>query len=168
GTADVLVDLVRNDPDREVREQAIFWLSQVDGARAVDALEEILRTSRDETLQEKAVFALSQHRSPRSAELLRAYAMRTDVDEDLRAQAIFWLGQSGGQHSSFLREIYPRITSDELKEKLIFSISQQKHSPANSEFLMEIALNRSEKAELRKQALFWANQTGAVSFARMA
>jgi len=168
GTADVLVDLVRNDPDREVREQAIFWLSQVDGARAVDALEEILRTSRDEALQEKAVFALSQHRSSRSAELLRAYAMRTDVDEDLRAQAIFWLGQSGGQHSSFLREIYPRISSDELKEKLIFSIAQQKHSPANSEFLMEIALNRSERAELRKQALFWANQTGAVSFARMA
>lgn len=167
-TADILVDLVRNDPDREVREQAIFWLSQVDGTRAVEALEGILRTSRDAGLQEKAIFALSQHQSPRSAELLRAYATRTDVDEELRAQAIFWLGQSGsGQHAAFLREVYERVDSDELKEKVIFSIAQQRPSQENSEFLMAIALNRGESAEMRKQALFWANQAGAVSVGRL-
>jgi len=167
-TADILVDLVRNDPDREVREAAIFWLSQVDGTRAVDALEGILRTSRDPALQEKAIFALSQHHSSRSAELLRAYAMRNDVSEELRAQAIFWLGQSGGQHASFLRDIYSRVNSDELKEKVIFSIAQQQRSQANADFLMNIALDQRESAEMRKQALFWANQTGAVSIQRLA
>ncbi|HEU5210081.1 MAG TPA: HEAT repeat domain-containing protein [Longimicrobiales bacterium] len=167
-TADILVNLVRNDPDREVREQAIFWLSQVDGARAVEALEGILRTSRDAALQEKAIFALSQHQSARSAELLRAYAMRGDVNEELRAQAIFWLGQSGGQHASFLRDIYGRVNSDELKEKVIFSIAQQQQSQANSDFLMNIALDQRESPEMRKQALFWANQTGAVAMRRLA
>src|SRR5690606_18086533 len=167
-TADVLVDLVRNDPDREVREQAIFWLSQVDGARAVEALEGILRSSGDAALQEKAIFALSQHSSPRSAELLRTYAMRADVDEELRGQAIFWLGQMDGQnHAGFLRDIYARIDSDELKEKIIFSLSQQ-HGAQNSQFLMDIALNDRESLEMRKQALFWAGQTGNVPMSRLA
>jgi HEAT repeat protein len=57
---DVLLDVVRNDPNPEVRGQAVFWLSQVPGERTVDALEEILRESDDRELQEKALFALAR------------------------------------------------------------------------------------------------------------
>src|SRR5690606_40976218 len=91
-----------------------------------------------------------------------------DVSEELLAQAIFWLGKRGGQHASFLRDIYSRVNSDELKEKVIFSIAQQQRSQANADFLMNIALDQRESAEMRKQALFWANQTGAVSIQRLA
>ena len=37
GTEDVLLSTARNDPDGEVRGQAVFWLSQVHSPRAVAA-----------------------------------------------------------------------------------------------------------------------------------
>ena len=50
GTEDILLETARTDPDPEVREQAVFWLSQVGTDRAVGALDSILRTSTDRAL----------------------------------------------------------------------------------------------------------------------
>ena len=36
---DVLLAAARNDPDREVRTQAVFWMSHVNSDRAVTALD---------------------------------------------------------------------------------------------------------------------------------
>jgi len=52
----ILLKSAREDPDREVRAQAIFWLSQVNTERAVTALDSILIGSSDRELQEKAIF----------------------------------------------------------------------------------------------------------------
>jgi len=71
-TSRILLDAARTDPDREVRGQAIFWLSQVPGDSTVIALDSILQASTDPELQEKALFALSQHRSPKAGAALRA------------------------------------------------------------------------------------------------
>jgi HEAT repeat protein len=159
-TADVLMDLARNDPDREVREQAVFWLSQVPGERTLELLSSILRDSRDATLQDKALFAISQHQGERGAEVLRDYATRDGAPEKLREQAIFWLGQRRSSESAeFLRALYPRLRSQQLKDKVIFSLSQQR-GLGNDRWLMDRALDTREPIELRKQALFWASQMG--------
>ena len=159
-TVDILLDLAhRNpDPDPEVREQAVFWLSQVDSPEAIDALESILRTSDDIEIQEKAIFALSQHSGSRSTEILKEYAERRDAPEELRENAIFWLGQSpgGGQ---YLRELYASADSETLKEKIIFGVAQS-GDRADGDWLLERALDNSESIEVRKNALFWAGQTG--------
>ena len=39
GNEDILLETARSDPDHEVREQAVFWLSQVGTDRAVTALD---------------------------------------------------------------------------------------------------------------------------------
>ena len=39
---DKLIDIARNDSDREVRRKAIFWLGQSDDARAVKFLQEAI------------------------------------------------------------------------------------------------------------------------------
>ena len=159
-TVDILLDLAhRNpDPDPEVREQAVFWLSQVDSPEAIDALESILRTSDNIEIQEKAIFALSQHSGSRSTEILKEYAQRRDAPEELRENAIFWLGQSpgGGQ---YLRELYASADSETLKEKIIFGVAQS-GDRADGDWLLERALDNSESIEVRKNALFWAGQTG--------
>ena len=157
-TEEILVNAVNNDPDPEVRGNAVFWLSQVNSERAVAALETILRSSDDTELQEKALFALSQQQSPRALGILRAYAEREDAPEDLRANAIFWLGQrSGSEDAAFLRTLYGRIRNPELREKILFSIAQS-GDPASADWLLDIARNRQEPMELRKNALFWAGQ----------
>lgn len=160
-TEDLLLAAARNDPDSEVREQAVFWLSQVDSDRAVSALDSILRMSRDEGLQEKAIFALSQQRSPRAATILRTYAERNDVPDELRVRAIFWIGQSNDAGSAdFMRQLYGRLTSEELKGKVLFSIAQSS-DPANTRWLLDLAKNGREPIEARKQALFWVGQGSA-------
>ena len=159
-TADLLMSIARNDPDAEVREQAVFWLGQVPDEKAVDLLEQILRTAKDEDLQNKAIFALAQHRSPRGSAILRDFAVRDGTSDDLRGQAIFWLGQrSSADNNDFLRNLYTKLNSEELKDKVLFSLSQRKNQ-GNDKWLMDIALNSSENIELRKKALFWAGQSG--------
>ena len=160
GTADLLLKTARTDPDSEVRQQAVFWLSQVPDERAVDMLEDILRNSNDEELKDKALFALSQHRSGRGSAILREFAVRPGASEDLRGKAIFWLGQRASQENNdFLRSLYSKLNSDELKDKVLFSLSQRR-GMGNEQWLMEIAVNDRENTELRKKALFWAGQSG--------
>jgi HEAT repeat protein len=165
-TSRILLDAVRNDPDKEVREQAVFWLSQVPGEETVAALDSILRDSRtDGEIQEKAIFALSQHRSPRAGAILRAYAERRDAPTHNREQAIFWLGQHrSAENAQFLKDLYAKLENDELKDKVIFSLSQMGGTD-NYRWLMDIALNQNEDIELRKKALFWAGQGKNVEMA---
>ena len=160
GTEDILLETTRNDPDPEVREQAVFWLSQVGSDKAVTALDSILRRSTDSQLQEKALFALSQHGSPRARTALQAYAERADVPEELRAKAIFWIGQSDDPASgAYLRGLFGRIKSTELRKKLLFSVSQQDTKESRS-WLLAVARDAGQPMEIRKQALFSAGQAG--------
>jgi HEAT repeat protein len=161
GAEDILLASARTDPDPEVRGQAVFWLSQVGSERAVGALDSILRTSTDRQLQDRAIFALSQQDSPRAQQALRTYAERTDAPEALREQAIFWIGQSGGKESStYLRELFGRIKNDELRNRILFSVSQM-GGDENGKWLVGVARDRAQPIEVRKQALFWAGQGGA-------
>ena len=159
----MLLAAARNDPDAEVREQAVFWLSQVGTDKAVVALDSILRFTKDPELQDKAIFALSQHGSQRAQAALHAYAGREDIGEGLREKAIFWIGQSGSKEDeAFLRSLYGKLKNEELKKKILFSISQT-GSKESLGWLVEVARNKAEPLEMRKQALFWAGQNGATS-----
>ncbi|MGH7699964.1 MAG: HEAT repeat domain-containing protein [Gemmatimonadales bacterium] len=164
-TEDILLGAARSDPDPEVRRQAVFWLSQVGTEKAVVALDSILRNSTDPELQEKAVFALSQHRSPRAAQALRGYAERRDVAPRIREQAIFWLSQhSSSENAAFLKALFPRLETDELKEKVLFSISQMRGDD-HARWLLDVALDRGQTVEIRKKALFWAGQSPQLPIA---
>ena len=159
-TANILMNVARSDPDQEVREQAVFWLSQVPGSTGL--LEEILRGNSDETIKEKALFSLSQQNEPRAQQILRDFALRESESSELREKAIFWLGQRrSSENTEFLRNLYSRIGNEELKEKILFSLSQQRGA-GNEQWLMQIALNSKEDIELRKKALFWAGQSGVA------
>jgi len=167
-TEDILLDAARNDPDPEVKQQAVFWLSQVGTEKAVIALDSILARSNDPSLQEKAIFALSQHRGGRAAAALRAYVERKDAPEEMREKAVFWLGQSNdAENPAFLRTVYGRTGNDALKQKILFALSQAR-GQENQQFLLDVARNKSEAIEVRKQALFWAGQSGTVNTADLA
>jgi HEAT repeat protein len=160
-TANILMNVARSDPDQEVREQAVFWLSQVPGSTGL--LEEILKGNSDENIKEKALFSLSQQNEPRAQQILRDFAVRESENSDLREKAIFWLGQRRStENTEFLRSLYSRLTNDDLREKILFSLSQQR-GVGNEQWLMNIALNPKEDIELRKKALFWAGQSGVAS-----
>jgi HEAT repeat protein len=159
----ILMGVARNDPSGQVREQAIFWLGQVGTDRSLEILEEVLRSSTDAGTLDKAVFAVSQHRSPRAAQLLRGLAERGGTPRNVREQAIFWLGQRpSGENAGYLRELYGRLSDAQLREKVIFSLSQMR-GVGNERWLMGVAQDASQPQELRKQAIFWVGQTAGSS-----
>ncbi|MEO8200451.1 MAG: HEAT repeat domain-containing protein [Gemmatimonadota bacterium] len=65
-----LADLAEDDgQDREVRESAVFALSQLDSERGVPALIRIARSNRDPKLRRTALFWLGQSNDPRALDL---------------------------------------------------------------------------------------------------
>ena len=160
-----LYDLARNDArEKDTRDQAVFWLGQQENDdRAVDLLENILKSSRNEDIRDKAIFALSQHKSGKGFPILRQYAEDRNAPEDLRGKAIFWLGQRKGEERfNYLRGLYTRLESIDLKDKVIFAMSQQRDEQS-MKWLVDLASNSGEPIEMRKKALFWAGQTSNSS-----
>ncbi len=161
-TEDILLNALRTDPDREVREQAVFWLGQVNSEKSTTALLELLRTSTDAAVLEKAVFSLAQQRSERARNALRDLARRSDLSTEVRGNAIFWLGSRSGNADSavnFLIQLYPSLTEQELKERVLFAVAQRKTAEAQR-FLTALAMNSNESMEVRRNALFNASRTG--------
>ena len=66
GLNDIVVD---SDVDREVREQAVFALSQRPREEAVPALIAVARTNKDPEVRKKALFWLGQSHDPRAIDL---------------------------------------------------------------------------------------------------
>ena len=159
----ILLNAARSDPDTEVRQQAIFWLGQSGSPRAATALDSILRTSTDVDVQKRVLFSLAQMNRPNTAAMLRTYAGRSDAHREVRDQAIFWLGQSGNaENASFLQDLYGRERDEQLKERILFAVSQMPRQ-SNADYgrwLVTIAGNASESVKLRKNAIFWAGQSG--------
>jgi HEAT repeat protein len=158
-TADILLNVARNDPDAETRRNAVFWLSEVRSDRAIAALDSILTGSRDEELQEKAIFALSNSGTTRGMEILRRYA-GSSGPEELRAKAVFWLGQSSRrqpENAAFLRSLFERSDSEEIRSAVVQAVADGGEE-ANIRWLLGIAADTKYPLEVRKKALFWSGQ----------
>jgi HEAT repeat protein len=164
---DILIKVAREDPSSDVREQAVFWLSNVRDPRVVDLLAE-MANSGDKAIQEKAIFSLSNTRSERASQILRDIAQRDGAPKNAREQAIFWLGNRRDTDAqAFLKELYTRLTDKDLKERVLFSVANQR-ATGSGEWLINIAMNERETMELRKQALFWAGNNRAATVTEIA
>jgi HEAT repeat protein len=219
-TANILMSVARSDPDQETREQAVFWLSQVPGStglleeilkgngdenikdkalfalsqqnepRAAQILRDFAaRESENSDLREKAIFWLGQRHSSENTEFLRGLysrltnedlkekilfslsqqkgagneqwlmniAVNPKEDIELRKKALFWAGQSGVAISEMAR-LYDRMNESEMKEAIIFGLSQRQRDAAAMDKLFDIAKNEKDP-ELRKKAIFWLGQS---------
>lgn len=90
---DWLLSTARTASTTHVRGQALFWLSQRAGRRAIGAIADAIERDPDTDVKRKAVFALSQlpvdDGVPRLIQIARAHS-----NAAVRKQAFFWLGQS--------------------------------------------------------------------------
>ena len=82
------------DLRRETRKQAVFWLGQAAGDKALAGLDSLAAADDDDMeVREAAVFAISQLPPDRSVPALIRIA-RDHRDARLRQRAMFWLAQS--------------------------------------------------------------------------
>jgi HEAT repeat protein len=135
-------------------------MGQVRTESAAEALETIATSSPDMELRAKAIHALHEHGSARSATVLRRLAESAQTPENVREQTIFWIGQRRSQENAdFLRSLFARTHDDDLRKKILFSLSQMRGFE-NDRWLLAIALDQANSADLRGHALWTAGQAG--------
>jgi hypothetical protein len=86
---------------------------------------------------------------------LLALVQDTANSIDVRGHALWTAGQAGIPGSDLVA-LYDRLTDAEMKEKLIWVMSESKDRAATDK-LVEIA-QRDRDQEMRKKALFWLGQ----------
>lgn len=164
GVEDVLLEAVKSDPDRNVREQSVFWLGQVGTDRAVQVLDQLVRsnstTAEDVSLKRKAIFAISQLKGESVPDKLANYAADASLGIEAQGEALQWLGQRDGGAAQ-VKKIWPKLTSPALKEKALFAYSQARDG-GGAKWLLEVASDDKEPPETRRKALFWAGQSRYV------
>jgi HEAT repeat protein len=159
--SDILLRVASTDPSPDVRREAVGWLSQVNTERAAHALDSILFSATDADIRDKALYALAQHRSPSARVSLRRFAEMPSIPTELRARAIYYIGQGrrNGDESDYLRGLFWKTASPELRESVIQAVANQK-TPDRTTWLLGIAKDKNQELEPRKRALFYAGQGG--------
>ena len=126
------------DEVNDDRIAALNALLQMDADRAMPILKQVLarRDACSVALRRKAVFLVSQKRTAETANILMSVA-RSDPDQETREQAVFWLSQVPGS-TGFLEEILKGNGDENIKDKALFSLSQQ-NEPRAQQILRDFA-----------------------------
>jgi hypothetical protein len=148
---------MRDNAPTRLREQAIFWLGQQKSGENAELLMNLYRRVPSETLKDKIIFSLSQMRSAATDKWMLDIAMDQKEDIEMRKKALFWAGQNRSVSAEGIAAIYDRVSDQEMREQVIFVLSQRKDAAAVDK-LIDIAKNDKDR-EMRKKALFWLSQS---------
>jgi HEAT repeat protein len=157
-SAQILRDIAgRANAPHEARKNAIFWLGQSRGSDVSGFMRSLYGSVGDADLKEAVLFALSQNRDEANADFLFEIAVNEREPIEMRKSALFWAGQKRQLPLDRLGQLYRSMPDREMREAIIFTISQRRE-PEAVERLIEIA--RTERdVELRKTAIFWLGQS---------
>ncbi len=147
------------DPDQEVRQQAVFWLARTDDPRAVTVLDSVLQATKDEDVQQAALFALSTKNDPAARRLLRSYVTRPGLSPELTQAALFQVARDPETTPAELKQFYTSAKTTEMKQAIL--VAMMTRHDRDTQWLMQIATNKSEESELRQQALVTLVQSDA-------
>src|SRR5258705_3139241 len=142
-----------------VREKAIFWLGQNRSPENAQFLRDLFtrmpKTERTEDTRKRILFSLSQMQGVGNDRWLLSVAGDASQSTDVRKHALWTAGQAGVSASEFI-PLYDRITDRQLKEQLIWVLSESRDRAA-ADKLIDIARNDRDP-ELRKKAIFRLGQ----------
>ena len=148
---------MRTDIDVELRQNAIFSISQHPDAGGAAFLIELYPQLDGAELRENAIFGIAQSGGEEARGWLMERALDTGEGIEVRKNALFWAGQMGEVQADELRQIYRTVEDIEMKEQVIFVASQRSETEI-VDFLMEVARDEDD-AELRQNAVFWLGQS---------
>lgn len=159
GETNFLADLVRNEQESvEIRKQGAFAIGVSSDAGALAALQGLFPQVTNREVKKQIIFAAFVNKNADNAIDFLINVAGKDTDRDVRKQAIFWIGQKAGQRTlEVLGNTVEQNDEDtEVQKQAVFAISQRKKDESVP-MLIKIAKTH-QKAEVRKQALFWLGQ----------
>lgn len=154
-TTPLLHEVVRSDPDVEVRAQAVAGLAVAMDDASIALLAEIAVQEEDIEIRERAIRALSQRTESVAAAALRDVAADDAQPEDIREHAIRGLGMQGGEENlAFLRQIYDDVDDEALKEVIVMNVGHQDPGESRA-WLVELVGDETQPMAVREKAFFW-------------
>jgi HEAT repeat protein len=141
----------------KLKENIVFWLGQQHSEANRTFLRQYFGRATSESMKKKIVFSLAQSGDSADATWLLGIARDPKQGMDLRKNALFWAGQTHAVDVARIAGLYDGLQSPELKDRLIFVLSQRQEAVAVDK-LMDIAKNDPDH-ELRKKAIFWLGQS---------
>lgn len=154
----VLRDIAqREGASKGAREQAIFWLGNRRDSSATAFLRDLYGRLSDRDLKERVLFSVANQRSTTSGAWLIGIAMNEREPMELRKNALFHAGNNRAASIGEISTLYDRVTDKEMKEQIIFVLSQNRADAAVDK-LMDIA-RRDADRDMRSKAIFWLGQS---------
>ena len=160
----VIATLARDDRDnQQLRQQALSELMRIDAGAGYTAIEELASGTNDPWLAGAATKALASSGDPRARTFLRRAAGRSDLPSEAQIAAIQGLGGEYGSaaDATFLRDLYPRLTSDRAREATLNAVASIGGS-ANARWLLNLARGDTGGVRLRRHAISLADRAGAA------
>jgi len=146
----------RDDVNGDLREKAIFFLGQR-GPENAPYLRALFGRLRDEEAKNKILFSLAQMRGAGNEQWILNVASDAGQPMGVRKQALFWASQAGVPAGT-IGGLYDRMRDQEMREQVIFALSQRMSEPGVLDKILEIA-RRDPNRELRQKAIFWLGQS---------
>jgi hypothetical protein len=141
-----------------IRDKAIFWIGQGESAENAQFLRQLfgrLGRGGNEELKKKILFSLSQMEGQGNDRWLMSVVGDASQPMEVRKHALFSAGQADVAASELVA-LYGRVTEPDLKEHLIWVLSEAEERVATDK-LIDIA-RRDPEVRYRKRALFWLGQ----------
>jgi HEAT repeat protein len=151
-----LLGMLKSHSQVSIREEAAFWLGQLDTMPALKILAETARNDESKKVAEKAIFAISQMTMPQAAETLIDLG-RNGPSRDVRKKAVFWLGQHASRMVIDTLESFVYDERDEeVQKQAVFALTQL---PDNEGVTHLIRVAKTHpNPRIRKQAVFWLGE----------
>ncbi len=156
-TAALKAYIERPNAPEELRAQAVFWLGQRGDLGDVQYLKDLFKGSSSEALKERILFTVAQQSHETNGPWLLGVAGDPQEPSAIRKKALFWAAQMHAVDAKQLAGVYDHATDREMKEQVIFALSQSKDSAAVTE-LIHIAKTEPDH-DLKRKALFWLGQS---------
>jgi HEAT repeat protein len=156
--------IARDDRDnQQIRQQALRSLMRIDAGGGYTALEELALSAGDPWLAGEATKALAGSGDPRAREFLRRAAARAELPNEARVAAIAGLGGEYGSaaDATFLRELYPKLTTERGRDAALGAIASIGGS-ANATWLLGIARGDTGAVQQRRKAIQLADRAGVA------
>jgi HEAT repeats len=166
GTFAVLYSVVNGEIERarsysmecvlDANGAAVTWIDGVDPRKSVALIASILSSPGHHS--DSVMGTLALHADPSATTELERMLRSTSESDETRGHAAFWLGQTRGRrgYEDVLAIARSQSSSQRLREKAVFAISQSKEPGAIDE-LINLA-KHDPTAHVRSQALFWLSQ----------
>jgi len=159
--AEILRDYaLRDDVPADLRRHVVFSLGQSPNPDNAAFLRDLFGRTQDSELKRHIIFAVAQSRDGDDSDWLVDIALDESEEMEVRKQALFMAGQNRSIPTERLIQLYDGAGSEEMRRHVLFGLSQRIRTDAAVVDKLIDIVRSSDDDDLRKQAIFWLQQSG--------